>query len=253
MEGRTDPKTDIEIINLELIESDKQVVEKRKESNFRSLKRGVKEAKILEKVLEKVEEILNKEELISQNMDNFIDEEMVELKKLQLISAKPVLYALNKDSTGENIDSMDDSMWDDLMEYFRKNNFSYITIDGKTEHELNEFSEDEKKLYREELGAHHDGIDILIKKSYELLGLISYFTAGKAETRAWTIKKGWSAPEAGTVIHNDFKSKFIRAEVIFYKDLLAFGGKKEAREKGMLRMEGKEYLVQDGDVIEFHI
>ena len=139
------------------------------------------------------------------------------------------------------------------MNYFRENDFKYLVIDGKTEHELNEFEADERAMYKEELGSNADGIDVLIKKGYELLDLISYFTVGVEETRAWTIKKGWAAPKAGTAIHNDFEKKFIRAEVISAKDLLALGGKKEAKEAGKMRMEGKEYIVADGDVIEFHI
>jgi len=253
VEGRTDPLTDIQIINLELIEADKSVVTKRKESNQKDLKRGDKTAKVVDSVLTKVENILNDEKLISQFLDDFTDEEMVELKKLQFLTAKPILFALNKDSTGENIDGDDTKDWDELMEYFQKNESKYLVIDGKTEHELNNFSEDEKELFKEELGSNVDGIDILIKKAYELLGLISYFTVGVAETRAWTIEKGWTAPLAGTAIHNDFKDKFIRAEVIGAKELLAFGGKKAAKEAGKMRMEGKEYVVQDGDVIEFHI
>ncbi len=253
VEGRTDPKTDIEIINLELIEADRQVVEKRKESNQKDLRKGSKEAKILEGVLQKVEKILADGKFVSQFLDNFSEEEKKELRKLQLLTSKPVLYALNKDSTGDNIDGEESDDWEELMNYFRENNFSYIVIDGKTEHELNEFEEDEKALYKEEMGSHTDGLDVLIRKSYELLGLISYFTVGKAETRAWTVKKGSTAPVAGKAIHNDFEKKFIRAEVISAQDLLALGGKKEARERGMLRMEGKDYIVQDGDVIEFHI
>lgn len=253
VEGRTDPKTDIEIINLELIEADKQVIEKRTESNQRDLKRNVKEAKILQEVLEKCKKFLDDEKFIIQFEDEFTDDEKQELKKLQLLTNKPVLYALNKDFAGENIDSKSDGLWDELMSYFSENDFKYIIIDGKTEGELNSFSEDEKNIYKEELGADFDGIDILIKKSYSLLGLISYFTVGKAETRAWTIKKDSTAPEAGAAIHNDFKDKFIRAEIISYKDLLACGSKKVAREKGLLRTEGKDYIVEDGDVIEFLI
>ncbi len=253
VEGRTDPLTDIQIINLELIEADKSVVEKRKKSNERDLKRGDKTAKILDQVLQKAEKILNDEKLISQFLDDFTDEEKVELKKLQFLTAKPVLFALNKDSTGENIDGNDGSDWDDLMKFFQENNSKYLVIDGKTEHELNNFSQEEKELFKEELGVNVDGIDILIKKAYDLLGLISYFTVGEKETRAWTIKKGWTAPLAGTAIHNDFKDKFIRAEVIGADELLAFGSKKAAKEAGRMRMEGKEYVVKDGDVIEFHI
>ena len=253
VEGRTDPLTDIQIINLELVEADKQVIEKRKKSNERDLKRGDADAKILDVVLEKADKVLADEKFVNSILDDFTEDEMKQLDMLQLLTVKPVLFALNKDSTGENIDSKDTNDWDDLMTYFRENNFEYLIIDGKTEHELNDFAEDEKAMYKEELGANADGIDVLIKKGYDLLDLISYFTVGVEETRAWTIKQGWKAPKAGTAIHNDFEKKFIRAEVISYKDLLALGGKKEAKEAGKMRMEGKEYTVVDGDVIEYHI
>jgi GTP-binding protein YchF len=184
VEGRTDPMTDIEIINLELVEADKQVLEKRRKSNERDLKRGDSDAIILDNVLKKVEEILAKDKFVVQLLEEFSDEEKIELKKLQFLTAKPILFALNKDSTGENIDGKDDGQWDSLMDYFRENNLKYLIIDGKTEHELNEFEEDEKKLYKEELGANADGIDVLIKKGYEVLNLISYFTVGVEECRA---------------------------------------------------------------------
>ncbi len=253
VEGKTDPLTDIQVINLELIEADKQVVEKRKESNQKNIKRGDKKAKDLEKLLDKVTNILDQEKFISQFLDDFSEEEKKELKSLQLLTAKKVLYALNKDSVGENVDGQDDGMWDELMQYFKDNNAFWVVVDGKTEQELNEFSEDERALYKEELGSHLDDISILIKKSYELLGLISYFTVGVKETRAWTIQKGVTAPVAGAAIHNDFTKKFIRAEVIGAKELLMYGSKKDAKEAGKVRMEGKDYIVQDGDVIEFHI
>lgn len=253
VEGRTDPLTDIQIINLELIEADKSVVEKRKESNQKDLRRNDAGAKIIDSVLTKVSKILVGDKLISQFLDDFNEDEMVELKKLQFLTAKPVLFALNKDSTGENVDGNDNEDWENLMNFFEENNSKYIIIDGKTEHELNDFDSDEKELFKEELGGNFDGIDILIKKAYNLLGLISYFTVGVKETRAWTIKNGWTAPLAGTAIHNDFKDKFIRAEVISAEELLVFGSKKSAKEAGKMRMEGKEYIVQDGDVIEFHI
>lgn len=253
VEGRTDPMTDIEIINLELIEADKNVIEKRRKSNERDLKRGDPDAKILDTVLQKTEDILKDDKFVISFIEDFSEEENKELKKLQLLTAKPVLFALNKDSVGENIDGKDDNQWDTLMDYFRENNLKYLIIDGKTEHELNEFGEDEKSLYKEELGVNADGIDVLIKKGYELLNLISYFTVGVEECRAWTIENGWKAPKAGTAIHNDFEKKFIRAEVIASSDMLAYGGKKEAKEAGKVRMEGKEYVIKDGDVIEFHI
>ena len=253
VEGRTDPKTDIEIINLELIEADKQILEKRKITNGKDLKRGDADAVFLDKVIEKVLNILEQEKFVIQFEKDFTDDEKKEIKKLQLLTNKKVLFALNKDSSGKNIDGNDSPMWEDLTNYFRENNFKYLIIDGKTEHELNEFSEDEKKIYKQELGDNTDGIDVLIKKGYELLDLISYFTVGKVECRAWTIKNGWAAPKAGTAIHNDFEKKFIRAEVVSCSDFISYGGKKEAKEDGKVRMEGKEYIVKDGDIIEFHI
>ncbi len=253
VEGKADPKTDIEIINLELIEADKAVLLKRKESNQRFLKRGDKEAVFLDKVIDKLLSILEKNKFIYQFKNDFSEEENKVLKSLQLLTSKPTLYALNKESVGENMDSSEDGSWEEFIAFLKENDFSYIFIDGKTESELNEFSEEEKDIYREELGAEKAGIENLIRKSYELLGLISFFTVGEKESRAWTIKKGSTAPMAGKAIHNDFEKKFIRAEVIEYDKLLACGGKKEAREKGLLRMEGKDYIVKDGDVIEFHI
>lgn len=253
VEGKTDPFTDAQIINLELIEADKQVLEKRKKTNEKILKKGDKEAKFLDKILNKAEKILDKEKFISQFLVDFSDEELNELKKLRLLTIKKVLYVLNKDLSGSNIDSKDDDSWENFMNYLQENNASWIIIDTKTEEELNEFSEEEKSLYKEELNSSLDDTKMLIKKSYELLNLISFFTVGKKETRAWTISKNSTAPEAGSVIHNDFKDKFIRAEVINAEKLLAFGEKKKAREKGALKMEGKDYVVQDGDVIEFHI
>ncbi len=254
VEGRTDPLTDIQIINLELIAADLQIIEKRKQSNEKNLRKGDSEAKVLATVIEKAENILKQDKIIAQFVGDFKEgEEKKQLKMLQLLTAKPVLYLLNKDSTGENVDGRDSEEWNELMNFFRENNFKYITIDGKTEEELNSFDADEKAMYKEELGGNVDDLDILIKKSYDFLGLISYFTTGPEETRAWTIKAGSTAPEAGTAIHNDFKDKFIRAEVISFQDLRACGSKIIAKEKGLLRTEGKEYIVQDGDVIEFLI
>ena len=255
VEGKTDPLTDIQIINLELIAADLQKIENRKQSNEKDLKKGSKEAKILSEVLSKAEKILKENKFISQFLEDFSEgEEIKQLKMLQLLTAKPVLYVLNKDTFGENIDGRDSQDWDELMKYFKNNNFKYIIIDGKIEGELNEFSNEEKETYKEELGGGFvHNLNDLIRESYNLLELISFFTTGKDETRAWTIKKGWTAPLAGTAIHNDFKNKFIRAEVVSFQDLISFGSKKAAKEAGKVRMEGKEYIVQDGDVIEFLI
>ena len=132
-------------------------------------------------------------------------------------------------------------------------NRPFVFVDAGVEHELSSFEGEEKESFRKELGAKDDGINDLIKKSYEMLGLITYFTTGEDETRAWTIPRGATAPEAGTAIHTDFKDKFIRAEVVFWKDLIDVGSYAKAREKGLVRTEGKEYVVKDGDVVEFKI
>lgn len=129
----------------------------------------------------------------------------------------------------------------------------WTIVDAGVEHELKDLVGVEKEMFRKELGAKDDGINALIKKGYELLNLETYFTTGKAETRAWTIAKGSTAPVAGMAIHTDFRDKFIRAEIIFWKDLLEAGNFGIAREKGLIRMEGKEYVVKDGDVVEFKV
>ena len=160
---------------------------------------------------------------------------------------------LNKDSGAENLDESDDERWTELMEFLRSQSALFVTLDVKTEHELNEFDFHEKASMRQEIGGAIDDIDLLITRGYELLDLISYFTTGETETRAWTIPRNSTAPRAGRAIHGDFETKFIRADVIASRDLLACGSKSVAREKGLLRTEGKEYIVQDGDVIEFRV
>ncbi len=181
------------------------------------------------------------------------------LKQLCLLTSKPILYILNKKAGGKNLDEMkgsdgsDDIRWKNLMDFLKSENNKWVIVDAGIENELKDMSADEKLELREGLGAKDDGIDNLIKKGYELLDLITYFTTGEDETRAWTIKRGWNAPMAGTAIHTDFKEKFIKAEVIEWETLLKAGSYGNAREKGTLRTEGKEYIVKDGDVIEFKI
>jgi ribosome-binding ATPase YchF (GTP1/OBG family) len=175
-----------------------------------------------------------------------------------LITSKPILYVLNKKAGAKNLDEVKDERWNKLIEFLNKESngrtsVNYVVVDAGIEHELKDFHDAEKKEMRVGLGSTSDGIDNLIKHGYELLGLITYFTTGEDESRAWTIKKGWTAPEAGTAIHTDFKDKFIRAEIIEWDKLLEVGSYGQAREKGLLRTEGKEYVVKDGDVIEFKI
>jgi ribosome-binding ATPase YchF (GTP1/OBG family) len=168
---------------------------------------------------------------------------------------KPVMFVLNKKSGSKNIiDDITDPRYITLMEYFKNENAIYTIVDARIENDLKDFEGEEKEMFRQELGGtHDDGINDLIKSGYQLLNVMSYFTTGVEETRAWTIEKGWTAPMAGTAIHTDFKDKFIRAEVVFWSDLIESGSYGVAREKGLVKTEGKEYIVKDGDVMEFRV
>lgn len=171
-------------------------------------------------------------------------------KKENLLSQKPVLYVLNKESGGHNLDEMqDDERWKRLMEFLADK--VWVVVDANVEHELKDLQGDDKQSFRQEYGVFEDGINDLIKKGYELLGLMSFFTTGEDETRAWTVKRGSTAPRAGAAIHSDFETKFIRAEVINWQKLIEAGSRSAARDKGWIRTEGKEYIVEEGDVIEF--
>ena len=171
-------------------------------------------------------------------------------KKENLISRKPVLYVLNKESGGHNLDEMrSDPRWMRLMEFLEGK--VWVIVDANVEHELKDLHGDDKQSFRQEYGVFEDGINELIRKGYELLGLMSFFTTGESESRAWTVKRGSTAPEAGAAIHSDFRDKFIRAEVINWQKLIEAGSRAGAREKGWIRTEGKEYVVQEGDTIEF--
>ncbi|MEK7607680.1 MAG: redox-regulated ATPase YchF [Patescibacteria group bacterium] len=247
---KVDPLKDIEVINLELIFADLETVSKKLVNLGKEIKQAKKEAIIEAKLLEKLKIALESGRLASSiTPDEF---EVPMLYNLHLLTAKKILYVLNKKSGGRNLDEMKDERFTKLMKFISDNKASYVIVDAGFEHDLKNMSDSEKKEMRTGLGA-EDGIDALIKKSYEMLGLITYFTTGEDETRGWTIKMGWTAPEAGTAIHNDFKNKFIKAEVIKWSKLLEAGSYTSARERGLVRTEGKEYIVKDGDVIEFKI
>jgi small GTP-binding protein len=169
--------------------------------------------------------------------------------KTRLLANKPVLYVLNKEAGGHNLDELQDGRWERLMEFMKDKKF--VIVDAHVESELRELHSDDKHQFRQEYGVFDDGINNLIRTGYELLGLISFFTTGKDESRAWTIKAASTAPKAGAAIHSDFETKFIRAEVINWQKLLDAGSWAKARDLGAIRTEGKEYVVKDGDVIEF--
>ena len=256
VDGKINPLSDIEVINLELILADTQVVEKRLGSVEKDVKRQDKIAIKEKEALEKVKKILDAGNLASQTELN--DEEKLLIKSLCLITMKPIMYILNKKAGGVNLDEISgDERWEKLMKFFTESGSKWTIVDAGIERELQDFEGEEKEVFRQELVGNitdeGDGINNLIRKGYELLDLITYFTTGTDESRAWTIGKGWTAPMAGTAIHNDFKDKFIRAEVVFWSDLLSAGSYGHAREKGLIRTEGKEYIVKDGDVIEFRI
>lgn len=251
VDGGIDPMKDIGVINLELIMADLETVSKRLSNIGREVKQSKKEALIEKGLLERLQIALEAGKLASSV--SVEEAEMSFLKMLHLLTSKKILYVLNKKSGGKNLDEVKDDRWKKLMDFFAETGSTYVVVDAGIENELRDLSDAEKTEMRQGLGADASGIDALIRAGYEMLGLITYFTTGEIETRGWTIPAGWTAPLAGTAIHTDFKDKFIRAEVIFWKDLLDSGSYAAAREKGLLRTEGKDYVVKDGDVIEFKV
>lgn len=250
--NKIDPYDDIEVINLELILADRETVSKRRANISREVKRGDKDALFEDSVLAKLERILESGKIISR--EELSDEERVITKQLSLLTAKPFLYVLNKKAGVTNLDEVNDERFKKLISFFKETGSEYVIVDAGIEDELKDFEGEERLTFRNELGApEDDGINELIKTGYRALNLISYFTTGVVETRAWTVKKHSNAPTAGAAIHGDFKEKFIRAEVISFDALAAAGSYAKARELGQVRTEGKEYIVQDGDVIEFKI
>ncbi len=250
--GDINPLSDIRTINTELILADLQTIDKRLNTVERDAKRGEKETIAELDLLVRLKQHLQSGEL-AVNLE-YSKEEKEVLKKLHLITAKPVLYALNKKQHARNLDELGEESFRELIQFLDDQKAAYVFIDAGVEFDLKDFEGDERHEFRKELGgAPDDGVDEMIRKGYELLDLMTYFTTGPEETRGWTIKRGSTAPIAGTAIHTDFKDKFIKAEVVFWEDLIKSGSKGVAREKGLVRTEGKEYIVQDGDVIEFKI
>ncbi|MDQ5957889.1 MAG: Ribosome-binding ATPase YchF [Patescibacteria group bacterium] len=243
--GGVNPMSDVEVINLELILADMQSVTKRRGNILRDVKRGDKEAVIEDGVLAKVQTVLEAGKLASTTQLDEAEREII--KSLHLLSAKPILYVLNKKSGAKLADTTE------LMKYIAEAGAQYVEVDAGIENELSALSDEDKGVFRTEYGAEDDGVNNLIRQSYKLLGLMTYFTTGADETRGWTVKVGATGPEAGMAIHTDFKEKFIRAEVVAYDKLIEAGSYATAREKGWVRTEGKEYIVKDGDVIEFKI
>ncbi len=249
--GDIDPLRDIKVINLELLLADLETASKRLANIGRDVKKGDKEAIIEEGALKKIITAIEAEQMV--NTVSFDDKEKSKVAQLNLLTSKPIFYGLNKRAGAKNLDETSPEVFKELTDYIISTGARYVVLDAKIEDELKDFEGEEKDMFRKEMGGEHDGINDLITEGYKLLNLETFFTTGEDETRAWTIQKGSTAPIAGTAIHTDFKDKFIRAEVVFWKDLLDSGSYGNARSKGLVRTEGKEYIVKDGDVIEFKI
>lgn len=247
VEGRIDPIRDIETINLELIFADIETVEKRLEKAKKMLKADKKyqaEIDLLEKIKLALENGMPARQL------DYNEDEKVLLKEMFLLTTKPLIYIANI-SEEQLADSENDENVKKVKEYAKKEKAEVIPLCIKIEEELSSLEENDKKEMLEALGLKESGLDTLIKKSYDLLGLMSFLTAGEPEVRAWTIKKGTKAPEAAGKIHSDIERGFIKAEIISYDELIKEGSMVQAKEKGMVRQEGKEYIMQEGDVVLF--
>jgi len=251
VDGGIDPMRDIGVINLELVLADFQTVSKRRANIGRDVKKGDKLAIAEDAVLLKVEKVLDDGRLAFTA--DLSKDELEIAKTMQLLTMKKILYVLNKKAGNVNLDEIKDDRWSALIKFFEDTKSDYVIVDAGIENELKDLEGQEKEDFRKELGANDDGVNNLIKKGYEMLGLITYFTTGEKESRAWTIQKDSTAPIAGMAIHTDFRDKFIRAEVIHWDELINAGSRASARDKGLLRLEGKEYIVKDGDTIEFKI
>jgi len=246
--GRVDPLSDMETINLELIFADLDSVERRIERIGRKVKAGDKEAKQELDVLERLKAAF--EEGRSARSVELDDEERKLIRDLHLLTIKPVLYVCNVAEDGIH-DADSNPHVQAVRRHAAEEGAQVVVISAKVEAEIAELEGEDKQMFLEELGLQESGLDRLIRAAYELLGLITYFTAGVQEVRAWTVRRGTKAPQAAGVIHTDFERGFIRAEVISYDDLVEAGSVAAAREKGKYRLEGKEYVVQDGDVMHF--
>ncbi len=247
--GQVDPLHDVEIINTELVLADLDGASKRLERVERDARGGDKEIIAERDVLKKIVPAL--EAGRPARTVNLTEEEKLKAQSLHLLTMKPVLYVLNMKSGSVNVEQENAERWRTLKQYFEDAGASWVSIDAGVESELSDVHDDERMDFRRELGVSEDGINALIQAGYKLLDLISFFTTGEKESRAWTIHRGSTAPAAGAAIHSDFRDKFIRAEVIEWDKLLEAGSFAAARAKGGLRTEGKEYIVKDGDVMEF--
>ncbi|MFD1179187.1 redox-regulated ATPase YchF [Paenibacillus puldeungensis] len=248
VDGKINPISDIQTINLELILADVESVEKRIERSRKNMKGGNKQYEQEVEVLERIKEALYNDQ--PARSVELSDEEKVIVRDLHLLTLKPVLYAANVSEDG--VTDVDNNPFvQQVKEFAAAENAEVVPISAKVEAEIAELEGEDKAMFLEELGLQASGLDRLIQAAYRELGLYTYFTAGVQEVRAWTIRKGTKAPQAAGVIHSDFERGFIRAEVVSYDDLVAAGSMNAARERGQLRLEGKDYVVKDGDIMHF--
>ncbi|MEI3356673.1 MAG: redox-regulated ATPase YchF [Clostridia bacterium] len=247
VDGSVDPVRDIETINLELIFADIETVNKRLEKAKKNLKANKKYQEEID-LLEKIKQ--NLEEGKSARAIDFNEDEQEMVKEMFLLTTKPILYIANiSEEQIENAEN--DELVLKVKEYAAKENAEVIPLCVKIEEELSGLEDEDKKEMLEALGLEESGLDKVIKKSYDLLGLMSFLTAGEPEVRAWTIKKGTKAPQAAGKIHSDIERGFIKAEIVSYDDLMKEGSMVAAKEKGLVRQEGKDYIMQDGDIVLF--
>ncbi len=247
VENSVDPKRDIEIINLELVLADLEVIENRigrieKKALTTKDKDSLAELSVLNKIKDA---LLN--DIPARKLEYTEDEELI-IKSFHLLTMKPIIYLAN---IRESDIGKANKYVDIVKDYAKKENSEVIEMCAKIESELSELNDDDKDLFLEELGINESGLDRLIRATYHLLGLATFFTCGPKEVKAWTFEKGTKAPGCAGIIHTDFERGFIRAEVIGYDDLIACGSEKEVREKGKMRLEGKEYIMHDGDICHF--
>ena len=247
VDGKVDPMRDVETINLELIFSDLEVVERRMQKTSKSAKSGNKNDKVELNLLEKIKGILEDGKFASEK--NFEKEEWEIVRNLQLLTTKPILFIANVSE--EEVGDEDNEMVKTLKAYVEKEDAEVIKICAKIEEEVSQLEQEEKEEFLKELGLEESGLDKVIKSGYKLLGLITYITAGPKEIRAWTITEGTKAPQAAGKIHTDFERGFIRAEITPYEKLVEAGSDVKSKEMGWTRVEGKDYIVKDGDVILF--
>ena len=249
VEGSIDPVRDIEIINTELCLADLEVLERRLLKLVKLAKSGVKEAKVEEAILQRIKEALEQGQTVRSV--ELTDDEKAMIKEMNFLTAKPTLYIANVGEDEVTTADTDNEYVQRVKEYAATEGAEVVTISAKVESEIAELEDEDAREFLHELGLEESGLEKLIKAAFDLLGLMTFLTAGTDECRAWTITKGTVAPKAAGKIHSDIERGFIRAEIVNYDDLIAAGSVAAAREKGQVRLEGKDYVMQDGDVTNF--